>query len=62
MTALDPGKGRRVPHRWRRRGGNRNLIVDKKECGCPRVRCIDEHSPQQIVEALGLTLEAGGLN
>jgi hypothetical protein len=61
-SGADPDKPDRRG-RWRLsrlRGpqeGNRNLIVREEECGCIRVRCVKGHSPQQIVEALGLALK-----
>jgi hypothetical protein len=41
----------------RPRDGEHRLFVREEECGCIRVRCEHGHSPQQIVEALGFTLD-----
>jgi hypothetical protein len=49
--ALDRG------HRGRSDGEVHELIVSEEACGCVRLRCTWGHSPQQIVESLGLTLD-----
>jgi hypothetical protein len=34
-----------------------DLFIREEPCGCVRISCSRGHSPQQIVEAVGLTLE-----
>jgi hypothetical protein len=37
--------------------GDHDLYLRLEDCGCIRVRCECGHSPQQVVEGCGLTLD-----
>jgi hypothetical protein len=48
---------RRLPAPPQRSQEPHTLRVRTDPCGCVRLTCSCGHSPQQVVEALGLTLD-----